>query len=383
MFEFSEAEKMLQEEVRSFAREELLPGSKDRAKNPAVPREIWKKIADLGYTGMGLPEKYGGRKASWVERGIVLEEVSKVDVNMGVLIHHVQNMADIILKGSEEAADEWVPSLIRTDKICCAGITEPDCGSDVSAIRTEAIKKEDSYTINGEKTSVTRGTYADICLVFAKTDPTAGVKGLTQFLVPLDLPGIAISSFEDMGCIPMGRASVHLDEVIVPEKYCLGGEGQALSKQFASAIGQGRAMGGLSAIAAAQATLDETIAFVKERTAFGVPIVKNEGVSFKIAEAATYLTAARWLCYYALSLADKGLPSLKEGSMCKWWGPQLAVEIIHDCILLNGHIGYSEDLPIEQRLRDVIGAEFADGTAEINKLNIAREIIGKIALPYK
>ena len=133
----------MQKQARSFAKKELAPRAKERAKEITVPREIWKKIADVGYTGLGLPEKYGGQEASWVSRGIVIEELSKVDFNIGVLVHHVQNMAAIIVMGSEEAANEWVPSLISTDKVCCAGITEPDFGSDVGAIRSEAIKKGD------------------------------------------------------------------------------------------------------------------------------------------------------------------------------------------------------------------------------------------------
>jgi cyclohexanecarboxyl-CoA dehydrogenase len=383
VFTFSESDKMLQAQARSFARKELAPGAKERAKEVTVPHDIWKKISDLGYTGLGVPEKYGGTEVGWVSRGVVLEELAKVDFNIGILTHHVQNMAAIIAMGSEEAAAEWVPKLISTEKICSAAITEPDCGSDVAAIKTKAIKNGYTYTITGEKTSVTRGTYADVCLVIASTDPTAGIRGLTQFLVPLDLPGISVSKFEDMGCIPMGRAAINFDSVTIPAKYRLGGEGQAIMQQFISGIDQGRTLGGLIAIATAQASLDETIAFTKERMAFGRPIAKYEGVSFKIAEAATYLTAARWLCYYTLWLGDQGLPSMKEGSMCKWWGPYLAAEIIHNCMLLHGHAGYTAELPIEQRLRDVMGAEFADGTAEINKLNIIREIIGKEALPYR
>ena len=136
-------------------------------------------------------------------------------------------------------------------------------------------------------------------------------------------------------------------------------------------------------MAAAQASVDETIAFTKERFAFGKPISKYEGVSFKIAEAATYIDAAKLFCYYTLWLGDQNRPSFKEGSMCKWWCPQLASQIIHDCMLLHGHIGYTDELPLEQRMRDVIGYEYTDGTAEINKLNIVRELMGKDALPYK
>ena len=383
MFEFSEQDKMLRNQVRAFARKELAPGARKRAKTIEIPPEIWKKIADLGYTGMGIPEKYGGQEATWITRGVVIEELGYVDVNIGGLTHHVQNMAWMAAQGQEEVVAKWVPSFISTDKVCCAAISEPDCGVDVGAIQTKAIRDGDDYIITGEKTSVSRGTYADACLVLAKTDPDAGVRGLTQFFVPLDLPGIERSALHDMGCLPTGRALINFDNVRIPAKYRISEEGQAFTKAFVAGVDKGRALTGLVVLAAARASVDETIAFAKERKTFGKPIAKYEGVSFKIAEAATYIEAARWLCYYTLWLGDQDMPSFKEGSMCKWWCPQLAANIIHDCLLLHGHIGYTDELPLEQRLRDIIGFEYTDGTAEINKLNIVREIMGKEALPYK
>jgi len=383
MFEFSEQDKMLRNQVRSFARKELAPGAKKRAKEIMIPQEIWKKIAALGYTGLGVPEKYGGQEASWITRGVVIEELAYADVNIGGLTHHVQNMAWMTSQGQPEVAAEWVPAFVSTDKVCCAAISEPDCGADVAAIQTKAVRDGDDYIITGEKTSVSRGTYADACLVLAKTDPNAGIRGLTQFFVPLNLPGIEISALHDMGCLPVGRALINFDNVKIPAKYRISAEGQAFTKAFAAGVDKGRALTGLAVLATARASVDETIAFAKERVAFGRPIAKFEGVSFKIAEAATYIEAARWFCYYTLWLGDRDKPSFKEGSMCKWWCPQLAVKIIHDCILLHGHIGYTDELPLEQRMRDVIGYEYTDGTAEINKLNIVREIMGKEALPYK
>ncbi len=383
MFEFSEQDKMLRNQVRDFARKELAPGAKKRAKSPEIPREIWKKVADLGYTGLGVPEKYGGQEATWITRGVVIEGLAYADVTIGGLTHHIQNMAWMTAQGPEEVAATWVPGFVSTDKVCSAAISEPECGSDVAAIQTRAVREGDDYIITGEKTSVTRGTYADACLVLAKTDPEAGVRGLTQFLVPLNLPGIEISPLHDMGCLAVGRAIVNFDNVRVPAKNRISEEGKAFARAFAAGVDKGRALTGLAVLAAAQASVDETIAFSKERVTFGKPIAKYEGVSFKIAEAVTYIEAAKLFCYYTLWLGDQDRPSFKEGSMCKWWCPQLAARIIHDCLLLHGHIGYTEELPLEQRLRDVIGYEYTDGTAEISKLNIVREIMGKEALPYK
>jgi cyclohexanecarboxyl-CoA dehydrogenase len=383
MFEFSEQDKMLRNQVRDFAKKELAPGAKKRAKCTEIPRELWKKIANLGYTGLGISGKYGGQEATWVTRGVVIEELAYADVNIGGLTHHIQNMAWMTSQGKEEVAAEWVPAFINTDKVCSAAISEPECGADVAAIQTRAVKDGDDYIITGEKTSVSRGTYADACLVLAKTNPSAGIRGLTQFLVPLDLPGIERSALHDMGCLAVGRALINFDGVRIPSNYRISPEGQAFTKAFAAGVDKGRALTGLAVLAAARASVDETIAFTKERVAFGKPIAKYEGVSFKIAEACTYIEAARLFCYYTLWMGDQDKPTLKEGSMCKWWCPQLAERIIHDCLLLHGHVGYTDELPLEQRMRDVIGYEYTDGTAEINKLNIVREIMGKEALPYK
>lgn len=382
MFEFAESDRILRDQVLKFAKNRLAKGAKERAKKDTIDRDLFKEIGKIGYTGLGIPEEYGGQEASWVSRGIVNEELAKADFNVGSLTAHTQHMALLVSRGYSGVAKEFIPDLISTEKICSSAISEPDCGSDVGGIRTKAVKEGDYYILNGEKTSVTRGTYADICIVFARTGVEKGTKGLTTFLVPLDLPGISIAPLIDMGCRSMGRAIMNLENVKIPAKYRIGEEGQAFSKQFAAGVDQGRAIIGLQVLAAAEASLEETIVYSKQRVAFGKPIAKYEGVSFKIAEAATLIEAAKWLCYRTLWLGDKGKPSFKEGAMCKWWCPQIATEIIHNCIRLNGHVAYTEELPIEQRFRDVIGFEFADGTAEIMKLNIARLIIGKEALPY-
>ena len=174
---------------------------------------------------------------------------------------------------------------------------------------------------------------------------------------------------------------IALDHVRVPSSHRLGEEGTGF-RQVMQGFDYNRILIGLGAIGAAQASLEETMTYVKERRAFGRPIAKFEGVSFPIAEAATQLEAARWLCYRALWLADRGLPYTKESAMVKWWAPRLAVETIHECLLLHGHYGYTDELPFGQRMRDVIGLEIGDGTAQIMKIIVARELMGRETLPY-
>jgi cyclohexanecarboxyl-CoA dehydrogenase len=223
---------------------------------------------------------------------------------------------------------------------------------------------------------------ADAVLVFAKTDMEAGARGVSTFLVPTDLPGVSRNPLQDMGERAIQRGSLFFDQVQVPRDYLIGEEGQGFYLVM-NAFDYSRVIIALMCLGAAEQSLDETIAYVKQRQAFGRPLAKFEGVSFPIAEHATMLEAARWLCYRALWLRDQGLPHSKEAAMVKWWGPKVAVDAIHECLLLHGHYGYTQDLPHEQRLRDVIGLEIGDGTAQVSKIVIARELFGREFLPYR
>jgi cyclohexanecarboxyl-CoA dehydrogenase len=267
------------------------------------------------------------------------------------------------------------PPLERGEKLACFGNTEPDCGSDAAAIKTHAIRKGDSYILDGEKTSISGGMQADIIILTAKTDPEAGVKGITCFLVPLDLPGVRRSRFTDLGSIPSGRASITLNQVEVPKTFRVGEEGEGFTK-IMSGFDFARVLVILAGIGMAQTSLAELTEYVKERKAFGNSISRFEGVSFKIAEDATLLEASRLLSYQALKMRDEGLRHNKEAAMAKWFGAQVAVRTMHDILLLFGYRGYSDVLSIEQRFRDAVGLKIGDGTAEIMKLIIARELLG-------
>jgi cyclohexanecarboxyl-CoA dehydrogenase len=222
---------------------------------------------------------------------------------------------------------------------------------------------------------------AEAAMVFAKTDVVAKARGVTAFLVPLDRPGVSRSGLRDMGTRAMGRAVLSFDHVRVPLSHRLGAEGSGFY-QVMQGFDYNRVIIALAALGAAQVSLEETMAYAKERKAFGRPLAQYEGVSFPIAEAATHIDAARLLCHRALWLADHGQPYTKESAMVKWWGPRLAVETIHQCLLFHGHYGYTAELPFEQRMRDVIGLEIGDGTAEVMKIIVARELMGREALPY-
>lgn len=375
MIYFTEAQKKFCYTVRDFAVKELTLGAMSRAKLDHITPEVIDKLADAGLLKLTIPAKYGGEPKDSVSIGIVFEEVCKVDFSPSVLLISQVVIPLMMEWAFEELRGEWLPILGSGKKIPCFGNTEPDCGSDASAIRTRAIRDGDCYIINGEKTSVSVGMQADVLVLTAKTNPEAGVRGITLFFVPLDLPGISRSQFVDMGAIPLRRASITLSGVRVPIKFRIGEEGEGFSKVMRG-FDFTRVLAGLAGIGMGEASLVEAVEYIKQRTAFDKPLSKFEGVSFKLAEDATLLEASKLLCYEALKLRDEGLPHTKEAAMAKWFAPNCAVRAIHDMLLIFGWKGYSEMKPIEQRFRDAIGLQIGDGTAEIMKLIIAREILG-------
>lgn len=376
-FVFSEEEELFRRQVQEFAQKELAPGAKERAKKTEVDMTLVKKVADIGLLGMNVPEKYGGQQVSWVTVGIAIEEMAKADFTVSVLpIGPCGFLGRVLSYAPEYLQDRWFKPVVQGDILCCLCLTEPDCGSDAVAIKTRAVKDGDYYVINGEKTSVSWGMQAKVAVVFAKTDPEAGARGVSAFIVPTEAPGLTRSAIADMGWPTAQRASFFFDDVQVPADHLLGEEGQGFFLAM-DVIGVVRICLTLQAIGHAEGALDEAIAYAKQRTAFGRPLANFQGISFKIAEEATKLEAARLLCYRALGLRDKGERHLKEASMAKWYGARVAMEACHEALLIHGQIGFSEECPVEQRLRNVIGTEIGDGTAEVMKLNISREVIGK------
>lgn len=372
---FTEVQKKFQQSVRDFACSELSEGAKERAKLDSTTGEVLTKLADAGIFSMTTPVEYGGNPRDCVSIGIAFEEVCAVDFSaFSLMLSHV--LIPLMMRWAQEhLRDEWLPLMGRARKLGCFGQTEPDCGSDAGAIKMRAVKDGDYYVINGEKSSISGGMKSDVVLVTARTDPTAGVKGITCFFVPFGIPGIDRGRFNDMGGIPSGRAWIRFDEVRIPESYRIGGEGEGFTKVLHS-FDFARVLCTLAAVGMAKQTLMDAIQYVKGHNAFGLPLSRFEGVSFRLAEVATLIEATRLLCYQALRLRDENLPHTKEVAMAKWYGTTNMAACIHELLLLFGWKGYSEELPVEQRLRDAIGLRIGDGTAEIMKLIIARKLLG-------
>ncbi|OGW12882.1 MAG: hypothetical protein A3G93_02700 [Nitrospinae bacterium RIFCSPLOWO2_12_FULL_45_22] len=377
-FAFTDEQELFRKSVRKFAQTELAPGYLERAKSDEFPWKIVEMMKRQGLFAINLDPKYGGQGADHVTTGIAIEEIARADFNAVFCIGVGGPLEKF---GTEEQRQEWLTRMGRGECFIGIALTEPDCGSDAAAIRTTAVRDGDDYIINGEKSSISGVTWMHAYYLYAKTDPKAGARGVSCFILPKDMPGVTASRFRDLGCRPIGRGTLALEDVRLPVKNLIGKEGMGF-KMVMGEFDFIRVFIALQCLGAAQASLEEAITYAKERHAFGRPIARFEGVSFPIAEHYTLLEAAKLLCYKALWLRDQNLPHTKEAAMVKWWAPRLSVDIIHNCLLIHGHSGYSDEFPLEQRLRDVIGFQIADGTAQIQKIVVAREIIGRDYLPY-
>ncbi|HYR73516.1 MAG TPA: acyl-CoA dehydrogenase family protein [Candidatus Acidoferrum sp.] len=379
---FSPEQDELVRTLRQFARRELAPHSAQWDKTGEFPWEAWRRMGELGLLGLRIPAAYGGQEADFLTFGIAMEEIGRGDFSCTYGIQLAGLAGEILGRsGSDAIKTRWLPPTASGEAVVALALTEPGAGSDAANLACRAERDGDGYVITGEKSGISLGMAAQAAVVFARTDPAGRARGVTAFLVPLDRPGVSRSPLRDMGTRAIGRAVLAFDQVRLPASHRLGEEGTGFY-QVMQGFDYNRIGIALACLGVAQQSVEETMVYVKERRAFGRALARFEGVSFAIAEAATHLEACRWLCYRALWLADQGRPYTKESAMTKWWGPRLAVDTIHQCLLLHGHYGYTDELPFEQRMRDVIGLEIGDGAAEVMKMVVARELMGRESLPY-
>jgi cyclohexanecarboxyl-CoA dehydrogenase len=374
---FTPEQEELRRTLRAFARKELAPRSATWDKSAEFPWDAWRRMGELGLLGLRTPAAYGGQEADYLTFGIVMQEIARGDFGCTYGIQLAGLAGEILGRNaSEEVKQRWLPPTARGEAAIALALTEPGVGSDAASLACRAERDGDAYVLTGEKSGISLALAAQAAIVFARTERTGGARGVSAFLVPLDLPGVARSPLRDMGTRMIGRAVLAFDHVRVPVSHRIGEEGSGF-QQVMQGFDYNRVGIALACLGVAEVSLEETMAYVTDRRAFGRALASFEGVSFAIAEAATHLEACRWLCYRALWLADHGQPYTKESAMTKWWGPRLAVETIHQCLLFHGHYGYTDELPFEQRMRDVIGLEIGDGTAEVMKLIVARQLMGR------
>ena len=379
-FGFSEEQEALRQEVKKFAQKELAPGAMERSKLPPAELHkalhgINKRIVELGWTKINMPEKYGGYPFGHVEIGIIIEEIHKVDPTVEPP-SGLEATGALLQTLPQHVQDEWFPPLIARDKFHSFGFTESAAGSDAAGIVTKAVRDGDDYIINGEKTPLPGAVVADAVSISVKTDPNAGFKGISLFWIPTNLPGVTISHLPWMGNPGLFPSFVTFDDVRVPAEYREGEEGMGFYTVMGT-LDWLRIIVALTCLARAQASLADAIAWSQERKTFGRLIAANQGVSFKIAEHYTMIEAARMLCYRTLWLKDQGLSHTVESSMAKWYSVDVSVDAIKDMMVLIGHPGYSTEHPISQRMKDVLGYQLGDGPPQIQKMVIARLMIGK------
>jgi cyclohexanecarboxyl-CoA dehydrogenase len=376
-FAFTPEQDELIRTLRAFACRELQPRSAQWDRTGEFPAGVWRKMGELGLLGLRTPAAYGGLDADFMTFGIAMEEIARGDFSCTYGVQLATLAGEMLGRnGSEEIRKRWLPTTARGETVIALALTEPGAGSDAAGLECRAERAGDDYVITGEKSGISLGMAAHAAVLFARTSTQARARGVSAFLVPLDLPGVSRSALRDMGSHAIARAVLSLDHVRVPASHLIGAEGSGFY-QVMQGFDFNRIGISLACLGAAQVSLEQTMAYVKERKTFGRPLAGYQGVSFPIAEAATHLEACRWFCYRALWLADRGQRCTKEAAMVKLWAPRLAVDTIHQCLLLHGHYGYTDELPFEQRMRDVIGLEIGDGTAEVMKIVIARELMGR------
>ncbi|HEU4979057.1 MAG TPA: acyl-CoA dehydrogenase family protein [Solirubrobacteraceae bacterium] len=363
-FALSEQQAATRDRARRIARELLAPGARAREARGAIEDEARRA---LGAAGLIAPE-------GAVAAGLAVEEVARGDFNVAFL--QVVGSLAVQLLGD----GEWAPRIRAGEAIVGIGLSEPHAGSDAGMPRLRARRTRDGWALRGEK-SLSLALQADAAIVWARTAPgEERARGISAFLVDLASEGVRRERFADMGSAAVGRGRLVLEDVRVPEDALIGGEGEGFTTVMRG-FDFSRALIGLQCLGAAAASVAETWEHVSAREAFDQPLSRFQGVAFPLAEAETLIAAARLLCLRTLWLKDGGEPHTAEAAMCKWWAPQVAFDAIQACLLLHGQAGYTRELAHEQRLRDVLGLQIGDGTAQIMKLVIARQRVGRELAP--
>lgn len=360
--------------VRGLARTSFLNGYLERAKGKAYPRDTLRLLGRNGLLGLCVAEENGGQGAALQALGIACEEVSYADPACGYQVFASNVTADLLVTfGSAEVMDRWLRPVIDGEVVCAIALTEPDSGSDAQALSARAVPVAGGWELSGEKTSITQAPDADLVIVVARETDTGRI---SAFVVPMDAPGLSGQRFDDPGFRAVGRGSIAMDGVFVPQAQRLGQGGQGFAmimKEFDLT----RTLIAFMVVGIAQRALDLTIDYVKTRTSFGRPLSQYQGVTFPIAEHLTYLAAIRALATSTLEARSQGRPHTVEAAMLKWWAPQVGFQAVQDCVVLHGHLGWSEEMPLQALLRDVSGFQIGDGTPQIQKLIIARSAIGR------
>jgi alkylation response protein AidB-like acyl-CoA dehydrogenase len=366
-FIFTEEHDQLRESIRGFVIKELAPHAEEWEET-TFPDSVFRRMGELGFLGLSFPEQYGGQGGDYFANLVLAEEMTHCNsggLAMGVAVHTDMATPPILLFGSEEQKQEYLVPAIRGDKISCLGITEPDAGSDVSGIKTRAVRDGGEWVINGSKTYITNGHRADFIVLVTKTDPEAGYDGFTLFLVDMDSPGVIREKrLEKLGMHSSDTALLAFQDVRVPAEAVLGQEGKGFYHIMWELQGE-RLIGAAGAVASAQAVFDKTLRYAGERQAFGRPIGKFQVTRHKFAEMATKIESARQLTYTTAWRFANGEYPVREISMAKLYASRIACEVADECLQIHGGAGYMKEYGIERVWRDLRLNRIGAGTDEI------------------
>lgn len=360
-----------------FAREELWPGAEERDREARFPDEELRQMGELGFLGMQVPEAYGGFDADYVSYAAVIEEIAAGDgaCSTIVSVHSSVGCAPIRDYGTDAQKEKYLPKLASGEWIGGFALTEPQAGSDASNLRTTAVRDGKHYVINGSKQFITSGKHGSLIIVFAVTDKSAGRKGITAFLVETDTPGYEVVRVEEkLGIHASDTCQLSFTDMRVPAQNRLGAEGEGYKIALANLEG-GRIGIAAQAVGMAQRAFELARDYAAERQAFGSNIASNQGISFKLADMATQIEAGRQLVYAAAARKDESRPCLREASIAKLFTSEMAERVCSEAIQIFGGYGFLKDYPVERIYRDVRICQIYEGTSEIQRLVIARDLM--------
>ena len=374
----SESQRLIRDTMRSFARERLAPFAAEWDRNHAFPREALAELGHLGASGIVVPERYGGAGLDYVSLAVALEEIAAGDGATSTILS-VQNSVvcgPILAFGSDAQKERYLKPLAGGAKLGCFCLTEPHVGSDAAAIttRAELVKGGDGYVLNGVKQFITSGKHADVAVVFAVTDRTAGKKGISAFIVDTDAPGYIVARIEEkLGQRASDTAQIVFENCRVPTANLLGREGEGYRIALAN-LEAGRIGIAAQSVGMARSAFEAALAYAGERRSFGKPLVEHQAIAFRLADMATEIEVARQMVWHAASLRDASEPCLKEASMAKLFASEMAERVCSAAIQIHGGYGYVADFPVERIYRDVRVCQIYEGTSDIQRLVISRAL---------
>ncbi|ANK88014.1 MULTISPECIES: acyl-CoA dehydrogenase family protein [unclassified Rhizobium] len=372
----SELQQQILYVARDFARDRLAPGAARRDREHLFPREELQEMGELGLLGMLVPEAYGGSDTGVIAYAAALEEIAAGDGPCSTImsVHSSVGCVPILKFGTEEQRQRFLPRLASGEWIGGFALTEPQAGSDASNLKTRARRDGDHYVIDGAKQFITSGKNGNVIIVFAVTDPDAGKKGITAFIVPTDTPGYEVIRVEEkLGLHSTDTCQIAFNAMRIPADLRLGAEGEGYRIALANLEG-GRIGIAAQAVGMARAAFEAARDYAKERTAFGKPIFEHQAVAFRLADMAVRIEAARQLVFHAASLREAELPCLSEASMAKLFASEMAERVCSDAIQIHGGYGYMADYPVERIYRDVRICQIYEGTSDVQRMVIARNL---------